>query len=316
MHRRKNVVSNQDTHHPEPVGRLSFFHELDEWQKDNHYIRSGYVRETLSYTRCLDSLRYLHNETVNIYSHLIPSIVTALCLTAFYLIDEPITYLMDSTDFEITIYEKLNFTHFGVAAFICLFLSTLFHLFKSHSHPTCRFGNQCDYFGIVLMITSSLISIIVFAFNEDVKWRVRFITLFVLLGSMCTKVTFDKKFSTPLYRPFRSFMFILFGLSGILPVLAAVYLYGYEDAIRRSNAYWLVLEGTFYILGACLYAARFPERLTHIETEEPTSIKGKFDIFGHSHQIFHVFVVVAAYCHWRALIGSYVDMKARVSNFN
>ena len=34
-------------------------------------------------------------------------------------------------------------------------------------------------------------------------------------------------------------------------------------------------------------------------------LSGTFDIFGHSHQIFHVMVVIAAFCHWKGLVQSY-----------
>lgn len=52
--------------------RLHYYHELDEWQQDNHFIKSGYVKQTNSYKECFKSLTYLHNESVNIYSHLLP----------------------------------------------------------------------------------------------------------------------------------------------------------------------------------------------------------------------------------------------------
>lgn len=307
VYQRNSNHRNQTSRRPAentPLDRLYFYHELDEWQKDNHYIKSGYVRETSSYRKCLNSLAYLHNETVNIYSHLVPAI---LVVSFVILLLSNKIMLIESTSF----LERLNFIQFCLAAITCLSLSAMFHLFKSHSHVVCKFGNQCDYFGIVVMITSSLISIMMFAFRETVAWRNGFIALFVVLGGICTKVTFDSKFSTPAYRPFRSLMFILFGLSGALPVIAAVKLFGVEDAIKRSNATWLVMEGILYILGAVLYAARFPERLTHVESEDTYGVAGLFDHFGHSHQIFHFAVVIAAYCHWRALVGCYFDMKLR-----
>lgn len=289
--------------------RLHYFHELDEWQQDNHYIRSSYVRETRSFRKCFESLTYVHNETVNIYTHLIPSIVGSLFVIYF------VNWKLNVYDNYLGFWEKANFLQFGGAAAFCMFLSALFHSVKSHSVKVCKFGNQCDYFGIIVMITCSLISIMLFAFHDVPYWRNGFIGLFLILGAICTKVTFDKKFSTPTYRPFRSMMFILFGLSGALPVIAAVKLFGYEDAFERSNAKWLILEGVFYIAGAVLYAMRLPERLTHKEEALDIfgkPIAGKFDVLGHSHQIFHVMVVIAAYCHWRALGGCYQYLHERV----
>lgn len=282
--------------------RLYCYHELAEWQQDNHFILSGYVKETSSFRACLRSLTYMHNESVNIYSHLLPAFIVSLLVGKF------LSWEITIFDNDLGTWERVNFIQFGSAATFCLALSASFHLFKCHSYPVCKFGNQCDYFGIIIMITSSLISIILFAFYDIPRWRNFYIFLFLILGGICTKVTFDQKFSTPHYRPFRSLMFILFGLSGVLPILTAVSLFGIESASERSNALWLIAEGFFYILGACLYAMRIPERFTHKDAKDTLlqhPVAGTFDFIGHSHQIFHVMVVIAAYCHWRALVGCY-----------
>src|SRR4051812_20901269 len=44
--------------------------DLPSWQQDNHYIHSGYRPASNSFKRSFASLGYLHNESVNIYSHL------------------------------------------------------------------------------------------------------------------------------------------------------------------------------------------------------------------------------------------------------
>lgn len=272
--------------------RLHFYHELDPWQQDNHFIRSGYVKETSSSARCLKSLFFLHNETVNVYSHLIPSLAFLKMIYDFMSHIDSVNSSWVST---------FVFSQFAFGATACFGFSSSFHLFKSHSWGVCRLGNRCDYFGIILMITSSLISIIVFAFDDHVFWRNGFIIMFLVFATCCTKMTFDPKFSTPHYRPIRSLMFIFYGLSGALPILASILLYGYPETSKRSGAHWLVMEGVLYISGACLYAARIPERWVYSHGESHKFKAGMFDLFGHLHQIFHIMVVVAALCHWRAL---------------
>lgn len=274
---------------------LYYYHELDEWQQDNHFIRSGYVKETGLIKECVALLFYVHNETGNIYSHLVPSLgIMGLLL---WYINGP----LEQYDNSLGIWEKVNIAQFGLAATFCMFMSSTFHCIKSHSHTVSKMGNQLDYFGIIILITCSLVSIILFAFYDHPVVKYTFCVIFGILGSICTVLTLDPKFLSNVYRPFRLKMFILFGLSGVLPVLTAAYMFGYSNAVERANAVWLVLEGVFYITGAVLYAARFPERLTHKDENEV----GHFDIWGHSHQIFHVLVVIAAWCHWKALIGSY-----------
>ena len=68
---------------------------------------------------------------------------------------------------------------------------------------------------------------------------------------------------------------------------------------KQSGMPYYLLEGLLLILGAVFYATRAPE-----------SIKpGKFDIWGCSHQIFHVLVVPARSVHaigiWRAFDYNY-----------
>lgn len=282
---------------------LSFYHELDEWQQDNHFIRYGYVKETNSYKKSFQSLFYIHNETGNIYSHLLPSLIMMISLIYY------IKYHLHTYEGHLKAWEWANFLQFGLAANFCLAMSSIFHCLKSHSHGVSKFGNQLDYFGIVVLITCSLISIVLFAYVDESFWKPCFCFVFVVLGSICTFFTLDPKFSSAVYRPIRSTMFIIFGLSGVLPVLVAVHKYGLLVTSERAGLPWLLLEGIFYISGAVLYAIRVPERFTHVEEDETSLLLGphvgKFDIWGHSHQIFHVFVVIAAYCHWRGLLACY-----------
>lgn len=304
LRQRTNSAVKAQTTEEKPIEklRLLYYHQLEEWRKDNHFILSGYVPQTNSFKKCFDSLFYVHNETVNIWSHLVPSMLV------FGVIFIYVNYYLEVYPTHLG-WEKLNFLQFGFAATCCMGLSTIFHFTKSHSPYVSKFGNQLDYFGIVIMITCSLISIILFAFYDEPKPKYGFLGLFITLGGICSVLTLDRKFSTAAYRPLRSTMFILFGLSGVFPVIVAVYMYGSETAIERSSASYLIAEGFFYIFGAAMYAMRVPERFTHVEVDEKTYIEsptaGKLDIFGHSHQIMHVFVVVAAYCHWCALLGCY-----------
>jgi adiponectin receptor len=50
-----------------------------------------------------------------------------------------------------------------------------------------------------------------------------------------------------------------------------------------------------YVIGALLYMARIPERLS----------PGTFDYFGASHQIFHVLILLAAASHYICIRRSY-----------
>ena len=51
--------------------RTVTWHEVSEWQRDNKYILSGYRAKKADYLEVFTSLTFLHNETCNVYTHLI-----------------------------------------------------------------------------------------------------------------------------------------------------------------------------------------------------------------------------------------------------
>lgn len=55
-------------------------------------------------------------------------------------------------------------------------------------------------------------------------------------------------------------VFVGLGLSGVVPSLHFVISEGLIKATTIGQMGWLLLMATLYITGACLYAARIPER--------------------------------------------------------
>lgn len=58
--------------------------QLPEWAKDNEYIQSGFRPISSSYLDCLKSCLYVHNETGNIYSHLLATVWMWSLPASFY----------------------------------------------------------------------------------------------------------------------------------------------------------------------------------------------------------------------------------------
>lgn len=258
--------------------RLLHWNELEEWQKDNEYIHAGYVRSENTFKAVLASLGYIHNETGNIYTHLIPSLGIASLLAILYT-----TSLMTPP-----------FVMFSFGCVLCMGMSAAFHTMKSHSHRVSIIGNKFDYVGICVLIAASMIALIDYAYDDKVvQYRV-FAGITLTLCLVCATVSLLERFRSREFRATRATVFICYGLSGVLPILAGYLEFGYEEVSRRAACPWLYAEAFFYIFGASLYALRFPEKWA----------PGNYDIVGHSHQIFHVFVVVAAWCHFNALKGA------------
>lgn len=49
-------------------------------------------------------------------------------------------------------------------------------------------------------------------------------------------------------------MFVGFGLSAVFPVLHGLQMYGVEQMQQSIGLYWVILQGSLYILGAAIYA--------------------------------------------------------------
>lgn len=71
------------TTRPQPEARTVAWDEVSEWQRDNKYILSGYRPEKADYREILTSLTFLHNETCNVYTHLIGVLLLPPIATVF-----------------------------------------------------------------------------------------------------------------------------------------------------------------------------------------------------------------------------------------
>merc|ERR1711871_959596 len=98
--------------------------------------------------------------------------------------------------------------------------------------------------------------------------------------------------SAPGLRPIRAGSFVLAGFTGVLPTSHFLYSHGLSSEEGWTLGAGVFVMGMLYLGGAILYATRVPERCA----------PGRFDIFGASHQLFHVAVVFAAVVHYNTSI--------------
>jgi adiponectin receptor len=131
--------------------------DLPHWRQDNHYIQGYYRRDSGSILRSFGSLAYWHNETINIYSHLIPALLSLPCAMAIYKLLQP--RYEQATKSDVT-----AFCCFFLGAALCLGMSATYHTISNHSPMVNQIGNQLDYVGIVLLITGSFIPCIYYGF--------------------------------------------------------------------------------------------------------------------------------------------------------
>lgn len=136
------------------------WHEIASWQQDNAYITSGYRPESNSYVKSWKSLLYIHNETVNIYTHLLGAL--------FFFIASYFLYGELKPRYETASREDLwVFGCFFAGAVACLGMSGTYHTISNHSHEVAVWGNKLDYLGIVFLIWGSFIPVMYYAFEEE-----------------------------------------------------------------------------------------------------------------------------------------------------
>lgn len=134
------------------------WHETSEWQRDNRYILSGYRLEKADYAEILTSLTFLHNETCNVYTHLIGALLLPLlAFGAMQVLSQPQFFDVSSSDYII-------FGIFFCCAECCLIFSTIYHLVGSHSHAVEQFWLRMDLLGIIIVTVGTFIPGIYYTF--------------------------------------------------------------------------------------------------------------------------------------------------------
>jgi len=256
------------------------FSELPSWMQDNEFILSGYRKPYSSVKGCLYSLFRIHNETVNVWSHLGPMIAIFVAT--------PFIYNQWGTSSSDAGAEFL--LPFLCGAMICLSLSGVYHLFNCNGKHTHSWLNKLDYVGITLLIVGSFYPFCFYAFycQPTIMWA--YLGSISGIGFIVTIFVVWPRFATPEYRKFRAMLFSILGLSGVVPAIhfAAEGCADPECRQRNVGLAFLLSMAASYLVGAVFYAKRFPEK----------HFPGKFDLFLSSHQIFHILVVVGVMIHF------------------
>lgn len=223
------------------------WNDIPHWLQDNHYIISGYRTPSNSYKKSAASIGHLHNESVNIWTHLIGAIMAAVAAVVTYFNLRPRFAMASSED-------VLVFACYFLGAFLCLGMSATYHTISNHSEAVQKFGNRLDYIGIVVLIWGSFIPAIYYGFSLEPNLVRVYWSMITTIGAGTLVVVLYPKFRTPEWRPVRALMFVLMGLSAVVPVIHGLQMYGYEQLERQMGLSWLVGQGVMYIAGAAIYA--------------------------------------------------------------
>ena len=256
------------------IMRLISYSDLPEWMKDNDCIIDHYRPQMSTAGSCLKSIFAFHTETMNIWTHLVGAAIFVLMAI----------YLYASNYQSMSWSDVLVFGVYFVSIISCLLFSSIYHIFTCHSKHIAQLCKRFDYCGISLLITGSFISWTYYAFYTDVTSKAIYLTIVTLIGLIIAVISLMEKFGSSEFRFCRALTYLVFGISAGLPV---IHYYFFSTDYVHISITSMLLFAFYYIIGALIYAFRIPEKY----------FPGRFDIMFHSHQIFHVFVVVAAIIH-------------------
>ncbi|EME89176.1 uncharacterized protein MYCFIDRAFT_181464 [Pseudocercospora fijiensis CIRAD86] len=267
---------------------LLSFDEMPEWFRveSNKWILRGYRPISGSIQVSFNSWTYLHNESANIYSHLLPAV--------FFLLGEwYIQQYLTNRYSLVTGADFIAFSIFMLAAVTCLSLSATYHTLLNHSQHVEHFCLRLDMLGVVIFILGDLILGIYVVFWCEPVPRNIYWSMIALFGSLTIFMTMHPKFQGAKYRFFRAMMFVATGLCGVAPLIHGINVFGMTQMMRKAFPYTMAKAGCL-LSGTGFYATRFPE----------SSYPGKFDLWG-SHTIFHVLVVCAAVVQLMGYLDAY-----------
>lgn len=317
---------------------LVSYEELPEYMKDNEYILN-YYRAEWTLKEALFSVFQLHNETLNVWTHLIGFVLfVALTIANLKHVPQVAEFLnmftwsfpsnartnvshnirdlfsettklidlkhttpleMDITSPEMAEIRWPFFVFLGGSMF-CLLSSSVCHLFSCHSHHLNLLLLQMDYAGITVMIITSFFPPIYYIFQCDPHWQFIYLGGITIVGIFTIMTLLSPVFSTGKFRAFRASLFVAMGFFGLIPAVHAVIVNWTEPQRNVTLAYESVMALS-YLTGTVFYVSRIPERWK----------PGMFDLAGHSHQIFHVFVIMGALAHYGAAL-IFLEYRGRV----
>eukprot|EP00056_Hartaetosiga_gracilis_P010989 m.164498 g.164498 ORF g.164498 m.164498 type:complete len:559 (-) comp13425_c0_seq1:2969-4645(-) len=277
--------------HYEGVPELKTIEYVPKWMSDNEFILGGYRPVLLSFTRCIHSLSYVHNETGNIFTHLLGGII--FILYAIYVISYRV---------QTSVEDKALFGVFWTTAVACLICSAVFHTFYCHSYEWHVKFAKLDYFGIVLLISGSTLAVLYFTFHCDTELMKLYMGFTSVCGAIAAWGTASRWFEGPGKKHIRVFFFVALAATAVFPMLHFNFMYGTEHFLAVvDEVFLLYISAPLYLIGSFVFVMKIPERF----------FPGKLDIWFHSHQLWHIFVIAAAYAHY---VGVYNMMHYRQEN--
>ncbi|KAJ2648985.1 hypothetical protein IWW40_003529 [Coemansia sp. RSA 1250] len=256
------------------------------------FIWDSYRPLCFSVKDCVLSWFYVHSELGNILTHLCGAVIFfGLALVTGPLVVPAAVRERNSTAKASAADYIIVYTYI-VAVLFCLAASVAFHTLACHSQHKHFHSLRCDFIGILVLIVGSFVPVGYYGFLHSRGMLIGYMTMFVFIGVVGVAVSVICHVENPKRARWRPVIFMGISGAGLVPVIHAAVLSGYDKAVDKISLWYVIGMCLLYITGTVIYSFKLPERYR----------PGKHDVFLHSHQIFHVFVVLAATLHYVGVV--------------
>ncbi|XP_070821852.1 membrane progestin receptor beta-like [Chaetodon trifascialis] len=253
------------------------------------FILAGYRPVGLSWRCYALSLFQIHNETLNVWSHLL----AAACVVMRFMGPEGQGFSVDASSLPLVLYVFSAVTYLSCSAAA--------HLLQSHSEQAHYSLFFLDYVGVAVYQYGCALALCVYssstAWTQSMLGQVFLPAAALLAWLSCTACCYAKlrfRRPYPLHRK----------LCQVLPMAVAYLLDISPVAHRLSTCSWTsnfalplhFLQVVLFLLSAFFFSCPVPERFS----------PGSFDIVGHGHQLFHILLSLCTLAQQEALFQDFL----------
>jgi predicted membrane channel-forming protein YqfA (hemolysin III family) len=254
--------------------RLYAYNQVPKHLQTNSFILNGY-RYNLSWSECVASFFLFHNETLNIWTHF----AGFLLFTSYFLRDFISSGYYHNLFSTANTDDYLMLLFYVLSIIFCMIASTMLHLLSGCSAKLYTSCLQLDLFGVSVATLASFFIGLHLLFKCHLYTRIFYqlaIILLIIIVTMHLVLKHDDTIDS------KGFIAVI--LAGFIPLFHWVYMNGYSSDV----SYFFSNVIMFYVIfgaGVFFFRTKIPERFA----------PGYFDYVGASHQLWHIFSLIAFY---------------------
>ncbi|AIO02694.1 hypothetical protein LPMP_355630 [Leishmania panamensis] len=287
---------------------LYMISDVPMYLRDNGYILRGY-RAYYTGKQCVTSVLRMHNETINIWTHLLGVLVflgMVVQLFTQHIIPEYLAgnvfHRENRTATPVHVSgarTRLPFIIFGAFSFscvMCMLCSACFHTFLCHmSEEFYHRMHALDYYAITLLVVGSFLPFCFYAMHCAPAWRNAYLSMISSFGVVGLIGPFFRHWTSEAFATKKIIFYVCMVGSGIIPTIHISQMIPLD--ISAPYVKGLLTMLALYGFGVFVYAFRIPEAIS----------PGTFDFYFSSHQIWHVCVLGAAITHFYNCVAMYLN---------